>query len=73
MASPLGKTTGGLIPRFELEGVALSEAYPTYSRLFKKKGWHEYCEKLTDYHVEVIRASAQSFDGQKAKFKTLTL
>ena len=73
MASPSSKRTGGLILRFEPEGVALSEAYPTYNRLFKEKGWHEYCEKLTDYHVEVIGASAQSFDGQKAEFKTLTL
>ena len=49
------------------------EAYPTCIKLFKEKGWHEYCEKLTGYHVEVTRAFARSFDGQKAEFKTLTL
>ena len=49
------------------------EAYPTCIRLFKEKGWYDYCEKLTGYHVEVTRAFARSFDGQKVEFKTLTL
>ena len=73
MASPSGKRTSGPILKFEPEGVALLESCPTYSRLFNEKGWHEYCERLTGYHVEVTRAFAWSFDGQKVEFKTLTL
>ena len=73
MASPLGKNIGGPILRFEQEGIALLEAYPTCSELFKEKGWYDYCENLTGYHVDVTRAFARSFDGQKAKFKSLTL
>jgi hypothetical protein len=71
MASPSGKRTGGPILRFELEGFALLEAYPTCNNLFKEKGWYEYCEKITRYHVEVTRAFVRSFDGQNVEFKLL--
>ena len=73
MASPSGKRTGGPILRLESKGFALLEVYPTWRRLFKEKGWYDYCEKLMGYHVEVTRAFARSFDGQTTKFISLTL
>ena len=73
MASPFGKKTSGPILRLELEGLSLLEEYPSCRELFKEKGWYDYCDKLTIYHVEVTKASARSFDSQKDEFKSLTL
>ena len=73
MAFPSGKKTSGPILRFELEGVALLEAYPACRKLFKAKGWYDYCGMLIGYHLEIIKAFTKSFDGQKSEFKSLTL
>ena len=49
------------------------EAYLACSELFKEKGWYNYCDGITGYHLEVTKAFAQSFDDQKADFQSLTL
>lgn len=73
IASPSSKKIGNFILRFELEGIALLEAYPACSKLFKENGWYGYCDRLTGYHLEVTKAFSQSFDGHKVEFKSLTL
>ena len=56
MASPSGKKVGFPILGFEPEGIALLEAYPACSEIFKAKGWYDYCDRLTGYHMEVTKA-----------------
>ena len=73
MASPSGKKSGDPILRFEPKGISLLEAYPTCGKLFKAKGWYDYCDRITSYHIEFTKTSARSFDGHKIEFKSLTL
>ena len=56
MASPYGKNIEDPILRFKREGIALLEAYLACSELFKEKGWYDYCNRLTSYHLAVTKA-----------------
>ena len=49
------------------------DAYPACSDIFKRGGWYEHFCGLSGPHVEVSKAFARSFDGEKAEFKSLTL
>ena len=49
------------------------DAYPACSDIFKRRGWYEYCRGLSGHHVEVSKAFARSFNGEKVEFKSLTL
>lgn len=63
MAFPSSKNIGGPILRFQPKGLSFLEAYPACSEIFKEKGWYDYCDRLTGYHLEVTEAFAESFDG----------
>ena len=57
----------------EPEVTSLLDAYPACSQVFRARGWYDYCRSLVGHHPAVSKAFAQSFNGGKAKFKSLML
>ena len=73
MASPSSKRRGVPIIRYEPEGASLLDAYPMCNQVLRAGGWYEYCRSLAGHHTKVSKAFSQSFDGEKAEFKSLML
>ena len=59
--------------RAEPKGATLLDSYPLCRVIFKAGGWYDYCRGLSRHHPMVSKAFAKSFDGEKARFKTVML
>ena len=62
-----------MIIKSEPEGALLLDSYFACSQVFRAGGLYEYCRSLAGHHPAVSKAFAQSFDGEKYEFKSLTL
>jgi len=57
----------GLIVRIEPVGVKYMEGYPQLKWMLQKVGWLNFIEKFDDYHKEITKSFAKSFDGTEAE------
>jgi hypothetical protein len=52
--------------RAELDGVWYLEAHLEVVKFFKKTRFYAYCEKLADFHQQLSKTFAISYDGRAA-------
>ena len=57
----------GPVLRSEVDGVWYLEAHLEVAKFFKQAGVFSYCEKLTNFHQQVVESFAISYDGRSAK------
>jgi hypothetical protein len=51
--------------RSELDGTWYLEAHPEVVEFFKLVGVFSYCEKLEDFHQQLLEAFSLSYDGRR--------
>lgn len=57
----------GLIVRTEPVGVKYIEGYPQLKGMLEKVKWLCFIEKFDDYHKEITKSFARSFDGMEVE------
>jgi hypothetical protein len=52
------------VMRDEVDGVRYLEVHPEVAEFFKNTRVYTYCEKLADFHQQVSKTFARSYDGR---------